>query len=64
MAVNECELSSKELGIKAVISFDTVLYDATEIAEVSEMLASVMEAWHKRREMVLSNPRLYGFEIH
>jgi hypothetical protein len=61
---NVSELESKELGIKVVITYDTVLYDVSEIEDIDTMIAGVMEAWHRRREFALARPKLYGVTVH
>jgi len=61
---NECELSCDELGIKVILAFDPVLYDEQEIEDISEMFAGVLEAWHRRRNMVFTNPKAFGIEVH
>ena len=64
MAKEECKLECAELGIEFTVDFDTVLYDTEEMEDICEMLASCIEAWHRRRSMVLANPKAYGFNIH
>ena len=61
---NVNELESKELGFKAVITYDDLFYDENEMVEINMMIASVMEAWHRRRLETFTNPKLYGFKLH
>ena len=64
MEENEVELQCEELGIRVVTTFDPVLYDRKEMEDICEMFGSCVEAWHRRRSMVLANPKSYGFSIH
>jgi hypothetical protein len=58
------EAAQEACGIYLKVQLDGFMYEEGEAMEVAEMVLRVVSAWWRRREVMHSNPEMFGVLVH
>jgi hypothetical protein len=58
------EAVQEACGIYLNVKLDSFMYEEAEAMEVAEMILRVVASWWRRREVMHTNPEVFGFSVH